>query len=205
MRSAGEYRWMAREALRGKWMLAVGVGAVAALLGGAGVNVSTGSSATAQGEIGLREVVAMGSAMRMATMFSIIMAVVTLVIGGVMNMGYAHFNLRLIDREENLHLGNLFEHFDRIPAGIGMVLLQTLYIILWALPGILICGVITYFLVEPIVAQSVGLSYEEVMMTVGTVVIPIMLVAMLPAVFASIFPYKFSPTRLPSPDRRRHR
>ena len=157
MKCASDVRRIAREALRGKWLVAVIVGLVAVLLGGAGangpefkVNIDTsgvGASVTLAGqtifstgggadsEIGAFLI---GSAVYL-TIAAIVMAVVFFVLGSIVEVGYARFNLDLVDRLEP-SFESLFGYFSYWKTTAIARLLQSLYILLWTLllviPGI---------------------------------------------------------------------
>lgn len=118
MKYAADFRRIAREALSGKWMIAVLVGLVATLLGGAGsggpelkLNIdASGAHANFQfaGQTifstggGLNSDIGaflVGSAIYI-TIAAIVMAVVYFVLGSIISIGYARFNLDLVDRGE---------------------------------------------------------------------------------------------------------
>lgn len=139
MMCASDFRARAREALRGHWGVAIAVALVASLLGG-GMNISYNTAAgTGAESTGISSFVSHDVWIMIATI-SIVMSLLALFIGGVMSIGWAGFNLRLLNREE-VRFGTLFDHFYRIGAGLCMVLLQTLFIFLWSLllfiPGII--------------------------------------------------------------------
>lgn len=66
--------------------------------------------------------------------------IVAIVIGGAGKLGYAKFNLNLMDGDR-VAFRDLFSRFDRLGNGCGMVLLQNFYILCWTLlffvPGII--------------------------------------------------------------------
>ena len=117
MKYASDFRAIARDALRGKWVIAVIVGLVAALLGagsdgprvklnindhGANLNVgfagqtiySTGGSP--HSGIGAFLI---GSAIYIV-LLALVFAAVYFVLGSIIQVGYARFNLELVDRRE---------------------------------------------------------------------------------------------------------
>lgn len=113
MKYAADFRRIAREALSGKWMIAVLVGLVATLLGGAGsggpelkLNIdASGAHANFQfaGQTifstggGLNSDIGaflVGSAIYI-TIAAIVMAVVYFVLGSIISIGYARFNRNL--------------------------------------------------------------------------------------------------------------
>lgn len=138
MMRAADFRARAREVLRGRWGVAIVVALVASLLGGGlDLTYTTGAN-TGGGSSGISSFVS-HEVMLWVTTISIVMLLLTLFIGGVMSIGWAGFNLKLLNHEE-VRFGTLFDHFYRIGAGICLVLLQNLFIFLWTLlfiiPGI---------------------------------------------------------------------
>ena len=155
---ASDYRLIARESLRGKWKVAVLAGLVFGLLCGGGsafVNVDLGTSSNAYNEgvaagkstvqtlfqsfgpealsivIGVTVVVIL-----VARCFSVAFAIFT----GIINTGYAKFNLDIVDNQPYPRVGTLFEYFTYWKTIAGATLLSTLRIFLWSLlfviPGI---------------------------------------------------------------------
>ena len=146
---ARDFRALARQALSGRWGVAVLTGFLAALLGGSMVSSGSGNSSS------------IGSSARdyiqdhgwfydipqfvwtvliiMGTLLSIY-AIVCFVIGGTVQLGYAKFNLELIDHKD-AQLSDLFSQFSRFGDGFLLNLLSGIYVILWMLlliiPGII--------------------------------------------------------------------
>ena len=158
MKLAADFRYIAREALRGKWMIAVITGLIAFLLGGLGsdgpevkLNIDM-SGADVSFEIagqtiistngGLNDQLGMiiaGSALYIA-LAAIIMAVIYFVLGSVIEAGYARFNMDLVDRTE-AKLESLFTYFNNWKTTAATRFLKGLYTFLWSLlfiiPGII--------------------------------------------------------------------
>ncbi len=94
---------------------------------------------------------------------------VRIFIGGAATLGYAKFNLAIVDRK-NACLGDLLSQFDRIGAGFCMQFLRGLYVFLWTLllvvPGII--ASFSYAMTPYIMAEhpeyganeAIGLSKE---------------------------------------------
>ena len=180
MKYAADFRRIAREALSGKWMIAVLVGLVAMLLGGASsggpevklnidasganasfefagqTNFSTGGGLDS--EIGAFLV---GSAIYI-TLAAIVMAVVYFVLGSIISVGYARFNLDLVDRGEP-GFETLFGYFSYWKTTAIARLLQSVYILLWSLlfiiPGII--ATYSYAMTEFILAENPDLTASE--------------------------------------------
>ena len=180
MKYAADFRRIAREALSGKWMIAVLVGLVAMLLGGAssggpevklnidasGANASfefAGQTIFSTGggldsEIGAFLV---GSAIYI-TIAAIVMAVVYFVLGSIISVGYARFNLDMVDRGEP-GFETLFGYFSYWKTTAIARLLQSVYILLWSLliiiPGII--ATYSYAMTEFILAENPDLTASE--------------------------------------------
>lgn len=149
---AKDFRALARQALSGKWALAVLTGLVAAILGG------TIGSVEAEDAFSIRisRIVQDGSwrfwdipeavyallafLASMLLVCSIVCAVVYLILGGAVKLGYAKFNLALIDHKE-AKIQDLFSQFSRFGSGFLLNLLEFIFIVLWSLlliiPGII--------------------------------------------------------------------
>jgi len=180
MKYAADFRRIARDALSGKWMIAVLVGLVAMLLGGAssggpevklnidasGANASfefAGQTIFSTGggldsEIGAFLV---GSAIYI-TIAAIVMAVVYYVLGSIISVGYARFNLDLVDRGVP-GFETLFGYFSNWKTTAIARLLQSVYILLWSLlfiiPGVI--ATYSYAMTEFILAENPDLTASE--------------------------------------------
>lgn len=179
MKYASDFRAIARDALRGKWVIAVIAGLVAALLGagsdgprvklnisdhGANLNFgfagqtiySTGGSL--QSGIGAFLI---GSAIYIV-LLALVFAAVYFVLGSIIQVGYARFNLELVDRREP-SFDALFAYFPYWKTMAAARLLQSLYVLLWSLllfiPGI-IAGY-SYAMTEYILAEHPELTAGE--------------------------------------------
>ena len=179
MKYASDFRAIARDALRGKWVIAVIVGLVAALLGagsdgprvklnisdhGANLNVgvagqtiySTGGSP--HSGIGAFLI---GSAIYIV-LLALVFAAVYFVLGSIIQVGYARFNLELVDRREP-SFDALFAYFPCWKTMAAARFLQSLYVLLWSLlliiPGI-IAGY-SYAMTEYILAEHPDLTASE--------------------------------------------
>lgn len=154
MKYANDFRQIARDALRGKWALAVGTGFVAWLLGAGifspgGGGGSSGSQANSgsNGAPGMMESIynsdlwlIVGPILAgLATIF-VVWILVDIIIGGAVTLGYAKFNLNLVDGAE-AKFGDIFSRFDLIGTGFVMQLLRFIFTFLWLLllvvPGII--------------------------------------------------------------------
>ncbi|MBE6995651.1 MAG: DUF975 family protein [Ruminococcaceae bacterium] len=151
MKYAADFRAIARAALRGKWIIAVLTGFVASLIG-AGIAV-TGSSSGGNSDsfetviqdfqgtqFWLHNRSLIVSLLFAAVAAAVIWLIVTVVISGAGKLGYAIFNLNLVDNKE-VRFSDLFSQFHRLGAGFCMNFLRALYTALWTLlfiiPGII--------------------------------------------------------------------
>ena len=145
MKYADDFRAIARAALRGKWMIAVLTGFVASLIG-AGIATGGGGFSSGNASTNTGGVPMSGEAMAVllvvaavVVVVALFMAAISLVVGGAGQLGYATFNLKLVDGKD-IAFRDLFSQFHRIGAGVCMKLLVGLYTFLWSLlfinPGI---------------------------------------------------------------------
>lgn len=182
MRLAEDFRRIARNALTNKWLIAVAVGLVASILGGVGssgpefkVNIdgsnismnfnmagqtiySTGTNGGINSEIGAF-ILASLPIIIVAVLF---MAVIYFVLGSFVGVGYAKFNLNLVDKK-NTAFENLFEYFSYWKTTTITRLLRALYVFLWSLlfviPGI-VAG-FSYAMTDYILAENPELTADE--------------------------------------------
>ena len=180
MKYAADFRQNARDALRGKWTIAVLVGLVATLLGGAGsggpeVNLNIdGSGAHASFEFAGQTIFSTGGGLNSdigaflvgsaiyITIAAIAMAVVYFVLGSIISVGYARFNLDLVDGG-NPSFETLFGYFSYWKTTAVARLLQSMYVLLWSLlfiiPGIM--ASYSYAMTEFILAEHPELTAGE--------------------------------------------
>lgn len=180
MKYAADFRQIARDALSGKWMIAVLVGLVAMLLGGTGssgpelkLNID-GSGAHANFEFAGQTIFSTGGGLNSdigaflvgsaiyITIAAIVMAVVYFVLGSIISVGYSRFNLDLVDRGEP-GFETLFGYFPYWKTTAVSKLLQSVYVLLWSLlfiiPGIV--ATYSYAMTEFILAENPDLTASE--------------------------------------------
>lgn len=181
MKCAADFRRTAREALRGKWKTAVLTGFVALLLGGTSwggtpeinFNFDAGEI-RAQLQILGQNIDLMnimqsdspgalwGTALMYFSLLAIIVVIVQFVLGCIVTVGYARFNLDLADGEEGT-LQALFRYFPQWKTMLAAGLLQTLYVVLWTLlfiiPGII--ASYRYAMTSYILAENPEMSASE--------------------------------------------
>lgn len=176
---AADFRAKARQALSGRWIMAVLAGLLASLLGGIGSSgpdielkfsdsgaalyageVDIGASLQAINADGLAAWV-MASAVGIFTV-SIIFAIILFIIGSVVSVGYCEYNLKLID-DRDPQINDLFAHFGRFKTLFAAHFLVGLYTFLWSLllviPGIV--ASYSYALVPYLLAERPELSAGE--------------------------------------------
>lgn len=159
MKFASDFRTIARDALRGRWGIAVIAGLIAALLGGiasngpevsfnyndngANVNFSVGSHQIYSSSEGvmpeLNGWIVSGAVYLI--LGAIAFAVVFFILGSIIEVGYARFNLDLVDRQKQAELNTLFSFFPNWKTTAMTNFVKGLYIFLWTLlliiPGII--------------------------------------------------------------------
>ncbi len=162
MKYASDFRKIARDALRGKWAIAVIVGLIAMLLGGVGASGPelnfeySDNGATINLEIANQTIFSstggitpklqtflVGGAIYIA-IAAMIFAVVYFILGSIIEVGYSRFNLDLVDRQKEPEMGTLFGYFSHWKTTAVAKLLQTVYVILWSLL-LIIPGIIAFY------------------------------------------------------------
>lgn len=147
MKYAADFRAIARDALRGRWRVAVLTGFVASLMGaeiaggGGSSNSNNDSSASAFRDFQGTELwMEIRTLVTVAIVVLVVWLIVTLIIGGAGKLGYARFNLNLVDHKEAA-FSDLFSQFHRLGDGFCMNFLMGLFTLLWTLlfivPGII--------------------------------------------------------------------
>ena len=150
---AADFRERAREALKGNWGTAVGGGFVASLLGAAITAVGGGSSGgrDSGSEGGVHSITDLNGII--PTEFQvgvmvflsdlsfplIVFTILHFTVGGAVTLGYAKYNLNLVDHKP-ASFAQLFSEFHRFGTGFFMQILRFVYTLLWSflfiIPGI---------------------------------------------------------------------
>lgn len=144
--NASDYRAAARDALTGRWPMAVLTGLVAALLGGLQNKINFQFQGDSQEQLvntlyQLSPEVAsiLLGAVGAIGVLAFVYAVVALVLGSVVQLGYVRFNLNLVDGR-TAQLSDLFAYFNQLGGALVLRLLTGLFVALWSLllviPGI---------------------------------------------------------------------
>ena len=181
MKLAADFRYIAREALKRKWGIAVIAGLIASLLGGLGsdgpevklnIDLSEGANvsfeyagqtilSTSGGINDQLGAVLIGSAIYIA-IAAILLAAVYFVLGSVIEAGYARFNMDLVDRT-GAKIETLFTYFYNWKTTAATRFLKTLYCFLWSLlfiiPGII--ASYSYAMTGYILAEHPELTASE--------------------------------------------
>lgn len=185
MKYASDFRKIARDALRGKWMIAVITGLIATLLGGAasigpelklnisdsGRNVavgignyqiySTAETANFMYSSGLNSLLIGGAVL--IVVIALIVGVLYFVLGSVIGVGYSRFNLDLVDQQNAPDMGVMFGYFSHWKTTAAAKLLQGIYVFLWSLlfviPGIV--ASLSYAMTDYILAEQPELTASE--------------------------------------------
>ncbi len=176
MKYAADFRESARGALKGKWGIALGAGLLAGILGGTtssgfSLNFDT-SSFEANADMDAASIQEIITSPQFLAMFIGVLTVIVLsavvisllyfFVGSVVNVGYARFNLALVDSKE-ASIGQLFSYFSSWGKGVAAAFLKELYIFLWSLlfiiPGII--AIYSYAMTSYILAECPELSANE--------------------------------------------
>ena len=177
MKIAEDFRRIARNALTGKWSVAVIAGLVASVLGGLAsedpqvkINIDA-SNADVSFSFAGQNIFSTGgglnsdfTAFMAGTFFIVTLAVAVLyfVLGSFIGIGYAKFNLNLVDKKQTA-FETLFEYFSYWKTTAAMRLLRGLYVFLWSLlfiiPGI-VAGY-SYAMTDYILADNPNMTASE--------------------------------------------
>jgi len=158
MKFASDFRDIARASLKGRWGVAVLAGFLAMLLGaveGNGPEVKVNldaSGADASFQFAGQTIFSTGGGLdsemgallvggfTAIILVSLVMAVLYLTLGSIIELGYARFNLNLVDQREAA-VEDLFGYFYCWMTAVAARFLRSLYILLWSLlfviPGII--------------------------------------------------------------------
>ena len=140
-----DFRAMARDALRGKWRSAALISLLAGLLG---ANIFGDASFNVENRYEVQLDTFFHSSLwlnyRIFFMIGggvlVLYVLVLLVIGGAATLGYARYNLNLVDHRD-ARVDDLFSQFHRLGQGFCMQFFRALFTFLWALlfiiPGII--------------------------------------------------------------------
>ena len=182
MKIAEDFRRIARNALTNKWFIAVAVGLVASILGGISgggpefkVNID-GSNISMNFNVAGQTIKSIGTnggvdsevgafilaSLPIIIIASLFAAVIYFALGSFIGVGYAKFNLNLVDKK-NAAFETLFEYFSHWKTTTVARLLRALYVFLWSLlfiiPGI-VAG-FSYAMTDYILAEDPELTADE--------------------------------------------
>lgn len=142
MLNAADFRQIARDALQGKWALAVGTGFIAVLLGAVsrGGGSSNGNGGQSHQYVNLDLSGSFFVTMAIIVSIVLVWALITFFIGGTIELGYCRFNKNLINGTDP-QFKDLFSRFDIFWKALGLRLVIAIFTALWTLlfiiPGII--------------------------------------------------------------------
>ena len=173
MKTSKELRAIARQALNGSLGLAVIVSLLASLLGGIGTNSFSFSISDLELFESLKDFASfsydndfidafmafVSGALIVIMFFAVIFSIAHFIIGCIVGVGYAKFNLDLVDNKKT-GIGKLFAYFKIWKTTVLSNLLQAIFIFLWSLlfflPGIF--AAYSYSMTNYILAENPTLS-----------------------------------------------
>lgn len=168
MKLAADFREIARNVLRGKWPVAILTGFLASVMGAciisngggtSGNNNNNSSQHTLSDNLNLAQ---WRTTLQVILGVLILWIIATLIVSGAGKLGYAIFNLNLVDGKE-ARVSDLFSQFHRLGEGFVMNLLMALYTLLWSLlfviPGII--KTYSYAMTPYIMAEHPALTADE--------------------------------------------
>ncbi len=175
MRSSSDLRFIARRALTGRWGVAIGSSIVASLLGGIysaniNFNFNYSDNETAGNSIfswfsnlNGSQMVFLGAVGAFLLNIALVFSIARLFIGSIVGIGYAKFNLDLVDNVTEARFATLFSYMRFWKVAIITRIVRTLYIVLWTLlfiiPGIV--ASYNYALTDYILAENPELTTKE--------------------------------------------
>ena len=137
--TSSELRAIARKNLEGTWGISVGVALVASILGGNMVGVGSNLNYNINENTVRNLPPVFWTVLLPVVSVAGLLGIVSFIIGGVVELGYAKFLLKQHDKKE-LQFSDLFSQFDRFGTGFAQQFLRILYTTLWTLlfiiPGI---------------------------------------------------------------------
>lgn len=158
MRYAEDFRRIGRNALTGRWALAIGTCFVASLLGfNGGANLS--SSSINYENMDSEQKLYMLPVILGITGIALLFSLVAFFLGGPITLGYCRFNKNLLD-DTNPQFKDLFSRFDIFWKGFLLQLLMAIFTFLWMLlfiiPGII--AAYSYSMAPYILEENPGMS-----------------------------------------------
>ena len=143
---AEDFRALARDALRGRWKYAALASLIVSLFGAGTTDGSINFNIKKEYPVQISEFVrsevwrSFVAILVAALLIGTVYAIVRLIVCGPVTLGYARYNLKLVDHEE-VEIGDLFSQFHRMKDSICLILLRGLLVFLWSLlfiiPGII--------------------------------------------------------------------
>lgn len=177
MKLASQFRESARKALKGRWGYAVLAGFLATLFGalnigapsgGISFNINIGGQpetpppSTSGGTISMEMLSIILLALGVFLLIVMIVSIAVFILGSIISLGYAKYNLDLIDGRPAA-VGTMFKYFPHWKRAISTNLLKTLLIFVWSLlfiiPGIV--AAYSYAMVPYILAENPTISATD--------------------------------------------
>ena len=166
--TSSDYRRVARENLQGNWPISIGAGAIACLLGG----LIVGSTFIPEFNVRIegQDISSIGDLLNLLTASGGVsgfglgsaLALAQLIIGGVIELGYAQYLLKQHNRA-TFDIHDLFSQFERFAQGFLQSFLRGLYVFLWGLL-LIIPGIIkgyAYAMTPFIMAENPNMTASE--------------------------------------------
>ncbi|MBR5472843.1 MAG: DUF975 family protein [Clostridia bacterium] len=172
MKYSADFKQIALDALKSKWLIATLTHFVASLLGGTVITTSTNIVSSNIDSDSLPAIISSIESeetsaiillfMIVASLIVLLYCIAIFIISGPVRLGYAQFNLNLIDKNTP-RFTDLFSKFKHFGSGFCMNFLTGLYISLWSLlfiiPGII--KTYSYAMTPYILAENPELTANE--------------------------------------------
>ena len=167
MRVSADFKSIALDALNGKWKIAVLAGFISIILGVSNDNLGPEftlrlEEGNVSAGINLAGKTIFASNLEYLGIAAVILGILLFVLASVVSIGYAYFNLNLVDGAY-ASISNLFEYLSDWLRAIIANLLQGIYILLWSflflIPGII--AALSYSMTKYILAEHPELTANE--------------------------------------------
>lgn len=179
MKYASDFRLIARNALKGRWGIAVIAGLIASLLGAIGssgpelnVELNNGNFNASLQILGQDVISSNGSTefwtvfegiATYIAIFAVVIGIALFILGSIVEVGYMKFNLDLVDRQKEAEIGTMFGYFQFWKSAACARFLKGVYVLLWSLlfiiPGII--AAYSYAMTSYILAENPELTASE--------------------------------------------
>ena len=170
MKRSKDFKRIALDALKGRWIMAVIAGLIASILGAAqsssvNINLNSGETETTTGNLRMfmEQHPIFAGAIVYVFIVALILGVLFFVLSSIVSVGYSKYNLELVDGQNEPGIGVLFNYISYWKTTAMANFLRFLYTFLWMLllviPGII--AAFNYAMVPYVLAENPELTASE--------------------------------------------